>query len=182
MLGRRKPISATTAEPDPDQRLADAEEALGAAVGELDAIRAGLGEHAQQRQDLLSGDGDVEQIAIIDREDYRLGLRETQVSRQISALQNEVQAAQAGVFEVRWRAYRPALVAGEQRLATAIAELYGALAALHGSHMEAHRRGFGARVGEFQKVPAGALAIDVVNDYALRQFLRQHRPDEAVAA
>lgn len=150
----------------PEQRLADAEAALDALLGEQAQVRQALAEHQQRRGALMRDAGDVAQIVALEADECLFGLRLEQINLQLPAAQIAVQQARADVHEAAWRDYRPVLVHAEQQLATAIGNLFDALARVHDAHGAAHRAGFGGRLGEFIRPPPAAP----VSDYALREF------------
>ena len=154
--------------PAPARQLADAEAALNALLAEQAEVQQTLLEHQHQRHEWLRDGGDLQRITDLDRGDYRLRLRSEQIDMQLPPHQAAVQQARAAVHEAKWQDYRPVLVQAQQRLATAITDLYGALTQLHDAHNAAHRAGFADRLGAFIRPPPK----EPVSDFALREYLR----------
>lgn len=172
VFGSRKQHSPETAQtetaPEPAQQLADAEAALSAVQDEQATVQQTLLEHQQQREAVLRDGGDLAQVVQLDRAAYQLGLRLQQLELLRPARHAAVRQAHVAVHEANWRDFRPTLVEAEQRLATAISEIYSALAEVQAAHDRAHRAGFADRLGEFHP----PVPKDPLNDWSLRQYAK----------
>jgi Holliday junction resolvase len=115
-----KTATGTTSAANPAERLADAEQELITLLDELAAVRQTLSDHQQQRQALLSNEGDLAQIIELDRHDYKLRLRDQQIEQLLPGLQDAVQQAHIALHTYRWTLFRPRLVVAQQELAQAI--------------------------------------------------------------